>query len=108
MLVFPIQVVCAGPFVGRLVESVAHIVAAVATLLQNAGVTALVVNHVHAHHIAVAEPTVVYPRHGELLDVGRQTYAAAVVLQTVIKETVAATAERSRHNCRKIQDYIID
>ena len=63
MLVFPIQIVGTGPLVCRLIEGVAHVVATVAAGFQSARLAALVVHHIHAHHVAVAEAAVVHSHH---------------------------------------------
>ena len=106
--VLPVQLVGTGPLVGRLVEGVAHVVATVAFQLQRARVATLVVHHVHAHHVAVAEAAVVHPHHGELLDVCRQADAAAIVLCFVVEDAVATTAERRCHHGEETEQAVID
>ena len=72
VVVFPIDVVGRVPFVGRFVEGVFHVRAAVACVLKYAGRVSFVVHDVDAHLVAVAETVVIDTADGELFDFARE------------------------------------
>ena len=99
VLVFPVEVVGRVPPIVRLVERVAHIIATVAADLQCAGGATVVIDNVHAHHIAVAKAVVVDTRHGQLVDVARELYTViAVQLATCVEHIVRAGAKQHGNN----------
>ena len=99
VLVFPVEVVGRVPLIVRLVERVAHVVATVAAGLQRAWCAAVIIDNVHAHHVAVAEAVVVDARHRQLVDVARELYTViAVLLSPLFKHVVGAGAKQQGNN----------
>ena len=94
VLVFPIEVVGRVPCVCRLVEGVAHVVAAVAGELQGARFVAVEVDDVDAHDVAVAEAVVVDALQGELVDfAGEDDAVGQFQGLAVVEHVVLATRE---------------
>ena len=99
VLVFPVEVVGRIPLIVRLVERVAHVVATVAAGLQRAWCAAVIIDNVHAHHVAVAEAVVVDTCHRQLVDVAGELYAVvAVLLSTLFKHVVGAGTKQQGNN----------
>ena len=99
VLVFPVEVVGRVPLIVRLVERVAHVVATVAAGLQRAWCAAVIIDNVHAHHVAVAEAVVVDARHRQLVDVAGELYAVvAVLLSPLFKHVVGAGTKQQGNN----------
>ena len=67
MEVLPVNIIVRIPFTVGFIVSVAYIVGTVATLLQRAGCTSLIVNNVDAHSVTVAKAAVVDTRHCHLV-----------------------------------------
>jgi len=92
VVVFPVDVVGRVPFGVGGVVCMAHVVCPVAARLQSAGRVAVIVDNIHAHHVAVGKPAVVYSRNRQLVNLARQCYAVAAAAAFVSAEKIVRTA----------------